>query len=227
MKNVFPLLLVIGLQAHSADVKQLESLERAASNGVAQAQYELSAAYAGGSYKGINRELADLWLYRAATNGHLAAQMRMGHRTIANDQVTALGWFQQAARKGDAEALFQVGRLFDRAETPRTGIWEGREIVKVNVPVRPSNITGRKVAPDIAQAWASYKLAAAKNHAGAMNNMGAMLALAEGGPADYVEAYALFRKAGDQGNRVALANLGYIEKLMTPQQIAQGKRKAN
>ena len=82
--------------------------ERAAAQGLADAQFNLALIYANGDGVPADPRQAAHWCRLAAEQGFAAAQDRLGVMFIKGegvplDEVEALAWFQLAARGGDAE----------------------------------------------------------------------------------------------------------------------------
>ena len=109
----------------------------------------------------------------------------------------AMEHFRIAAAQGDAVAQFNLGFMYRNGEgVPKNDV----EAVK----------------------W--YRLAAAQGDADARNNLGFMYGNGEGVPKDYVQAYKWYNLAAAQGVAMARTNMEAIQKLMTPQQIAEAQR---
>lgn len=109
---------------------------------------------------------------------------------------------EEAAERGDAEAQFRLGVMYQ---------W------------------GEGAVPNLARAAEWYRRAAEQGLAKAQNNLGLLYAQGQGVPQDYVAAYMWFTLAaplsGD--NSKAKRNLQLLESLMTPEQIAEGQRRAD
>ncbi len=103
------------------------------------------------------------------------------------------------AHRGFAESQFQLGSRYYRGE-------DG--------------------AVDYDQAGLWYSEAARQGLSKAQNNLGVMYAEGQGVTQDYVTAYMWFALAApDQPDKNA-ANLKLLESRMTPEQIAEGKHRA-
>ena len=103
------------------------------------------------------------------------------------------------ALKGDAQAQYNLGIMYAN----------GQGVVKNDVE---------------AVKW--YKLAAAQGFAQAQSNLGIMCAKGEGVVQDYVVAHMWSNLAAAQGNAKAIEFRALIEKLITPQQIAEAQKLA-
>ncbi|MCX6907235.1 MAG: tetratricopeptide repeat protein [Verrucomicrobia bacterium] len=115
----------------------------------------------------------------------------------ANKRIQAL---TAMAEKGDASAQFNLGVCYD----------EGQGVPENEVE---------------AAKW--YRKAAEQNSGAAQFNLALCHASGEGVAKDYVEAYKWATLAVGQGNENAKKLREMLEKEMTPEQIAEGKRRAS
>ncbi len=83
--------------------------------------------------------------------------------------------------------------------------------------------TGR--APDLRAALHWYRRAAEAGDAIAQMNLGEMLARGDGARRDDIEAWVWLTRAAGQGNGWAKDEAARIERRMTPEQIAQARRR--
>ncbi|MEO8346980.1 MAG: tetratricopeptide repeat protein [Betaproteobacteria bacterium] len=103
---------------------------------------------------------------------------------LQQDYATALKEFRPLAARGDAEAQYRLGRMYEY---------------------------GRGVAPDMPQAMIWLRKSAAQENASAQGELGAIYASGFGGvPQDDAQAVAWFQKAANQGNPTAQYNLGLM-----------------
>jgi len=109
--------------------------------------------------------------------------MLMSRGMAAASDAPNLVEVRQAAEQGDAEAQFNLGKMF----------YEGKIV--------PRNYV-------TAAAW--FKKAAEQGNAAAQNSLGAMYASGQGGSKDYRQAVAWYEKAAGQGVVAAQTNLGYL-----------------
>ena len=143
-----------------------------------------------------------------AEAGHAPAQNTLG---VMLDQGLgqpadidgAVAWFRRAAAQGDAKAQANLGVLHEQ---------------------------GRGVPRDLGEAVRWYRLAAAQRRGVAENNLAAILARGQHGLPDLVEAYVLFDRAardfpGDQDRASAAANRDAVARVMTPEQLAEARRR--
>jgi TPR repeat protein len=71
-----------------------------------------------------------------------------------------------------------------------------------------------------------YRKAAQQNLAKAQNNLGVCYARNEGVAKDWVEAYKWLLLAARQGHEDAKKNIAMLESKLTPDQIAEGQKRA-
>ena len=132
----------------------------------------------------------DLCELRAmASRGSSVALNEMGvryefGRGVARDEVKAARLFRLAADQGNADAQFNLGRMYK------------------------SGSDG--IAQDDTEACRLYRLAANQGHARAQFSLGRMCEHGRGVPQDYAEAVRLYRLAADQGNAGAQLNLALM-----------------
>jgi TPR repeat protein len=84
--------------------------EKAASQGLANAQYQLGLLYERGEGVARDQSEAARWYLQAAEQGEIPAQARLGlmyldGRGVAQDDVRAFAWLDLAAAKLDDQAL--------------------------------------------------------------------------------------------------------------------------
>jgi TPR repeat protein len=177
-------------------VKAITYLKRAGTVGYTPSQYELGLIYYNGA-DGVpeDKKTAGAWMVLAAKGGNadaLYACGRMydfGEGGAAVDQQKAVVYYKEAAVKGQPDAQFALGTYF------YTG-----EIVPKNLE------TARKL----------FEASAKQGNVDAMFSLGAMLARAEGGPADNALAYVWFKLADESGHEKAGAAVAQLEPKLTP-----------
>jgi TPR repeat protein len=86
---------------------------------------------------------------------------------------------------------------------------------------------GLGVTQDHAQAVAWYEKAAEQGDAIAQYNLGLMYVRGQGIRKNYVEAHKWWSLAEAKGDRSAGKNRQVVEKLMTPEQLAEAQRRAS
>jgi len=102
---------------------------------------------------------------------------------IRKDYATAIKEYRPLAERGNAEAQYRIGRMYE---------------------------FGQGYRQDKAQGIAWIRKAAAQNHADAQQELGFIYASGDGVRRDDVQAVAWFRKAAEQGNPTAQYNLGLL-----------------
>jgi TPR repeat protein len=112
------------------------------------------------------------------------AGLKEGYAALARkDYVTAMKEYRPLAERGNAEAQYRVGRMYE---------------------------FGQGVAQDKAQGIAWIRKAAAQNHIDAQQELGVIYAIGDGVKQDDVQAVEWFRKAALQGDAMAQYNLGLL-----------------
>jgi hypothetical protein len=102
---------------------------------------------------------------------------------IRKDYATAIKEYRPLAERGNAEAQYRIGRMYE---------------------------FGQGYPQDKAQGLAWIRKAAAQNHADAQQELGVIYATGDGVKQDDVQAAAWFRKAATQGDATAQYNLGLL-----------------
>jgi TPR repeat protein len=102
---------------------------------------------------------------------------------IKKDYVTAAKEYRPLADRGDPEAQYRIGRMYE---------------------------FGNGYPEDKAQGIAWIRKAAAQGHADAEQELGVVYATGDGVPQDDVQAVAWFRKAAEHGDATAQYNLGLL-----------------
>ena len=115
------------------------------------------------------------------------------------DYAAALRLWRPLADKGDADAQYNLGRMY---------------------------ANGRGVPQDYAAAVSWYRKAAEQRHADAQYNLGGMYAKGQGVPQDYVQAHMWWNLAAAKGDTDAVKNRDIVVKKMTPAQIAEAQKMA-
>jgi hypothetical protein len=112
------------------------------------------------------------------------AGLKEGYEALSKkDYVTAASEYRPLAERGDPEAQYRIGRMYE---------------------------FGNGYAQDKAQGIAWIRKAAAQGHADAEQELGVIYATGDGVKQDNVQAVAWFRKAAEQGEATAQYNLGLM-----------------
>src|SRR5258705_12879970 len=112
------------------------------------------------------------------------AGLNEGYEALSRkDYATAIKEYRPLAERGDAEAQYRIGRMYE---------------------------FGKGYPQDKAQGIAWIRKAAAQDHADAQQELGVIYATGDGLKQDDAQAVAWFRKAATQGNPTAQYNLGLL-----------------
>ena len=136
--------------------------ERAAGEGVADAQFLLGRMLETGRFRARDPAAAAGWYEKAASQGHALAQFRLGTMYeaglgIAVDPARAQGWYRKAAAQGMGEAQYNLGQLLldgtDRAAHIEAAIWLSRAADGgINAAAaKRDEVLGKIPAPDRAE----------------------------------------------------------------------------
>ena len=180
------LLSVFDSKPDQDNEKVAEGYRKAASEGIAEAQFNLGMMYFNGT--GVNKDYktAEFWWQKAADQGYSAAQYNIGNLYYGsgiypqnNDE--ALKWYSRAANQGYAPAQFNLAIMYVNGH----GVFQN----------------------DVAAANWCQK-AAMQGLANAQLMLGAMYKKGQGVSRDYMAAFNWVEKAALQGFPAAQACLG-------------------
>lgn len=124
----------------------------------------------------------------SAERGHAAAQLAVGNMYKSGEGAekknipAAKMWYLRSADQNNAEAQYQLAKIYDESESPS----QKAEALK----------------------W--YKKAAEQGHGFAQNNLASMYINGEGIPKDISEAYKWYQKSAEQGVDTAQHSLAWI-----------------
>ena len=136
---------------------------------------------------------------------------------VKGDYVTALRELRPLAERGDAEAQYRLGRMYEFGKGVATDmaqalVWLRKSAAQGNASAQLElgviYATGDGVTQDDAQAVAWFQKAATQGNPTAQYNLGLMYAKGKGVKVDEAQAIAWFRKAADQGYAGAQFKLG-------------------
>ena len=166
----------------------IKSIEKAADQGLAAAQYNLGLMYDGGRGVQQNDTKACEWYQKAADQGFAAAQYNLGlmydgGHGVQQDETKACEWYQKAADQGFAAAQYNLGFMYDG---------------------------GHGVQQDETKACEWYQKAADQGFAAAQFQMGYMFEQGRGVQQDDTKAIEWYQKAADQGLSEAQYKMGYM-----------------
>ena len=151
---------------------------------------------------------------------------------VPEDKKLAADWLYQAAKRGNADALFAVGRMYDLGEgvaaDPQKAIVYYKEAALKGQADAQNALglffyTGEIVGKDLVTARKWFIAAAKGGSADAMFNIGVMMVNGEGGTKDLVAAYVWFRLAGESGLEKGRAAAAEVEGKLTPEEKAKAE----
>ena len=172
---------------------------------------------------------------KAAALGDANSQKYLGNaysngEGVAKDPVEAVKWWRKAAIQGHAGAQNNLGVAYNNgngvAKDPVEGVkWtrkaadQGLDQAQFNLGL--NYVKGEGVKQDVEEMLKWHYYAAMQGHAGAQESLGSFLAMGK----DSVKAYAWLSLAA-ASNEKAKKELTELEKTMTAQQIADGKKRS-
>jgi len=179
--------------------EEMKSLETAANQGDAQAQFELGQRYFQGQGVARDYKQAHHWCLKAAEQDVVPAQIYVGVMNaealgVAKDYSEALRWYRRAAAKNDPKGQFNLGIMYDN---------------------------GQGVPQDSEEAFQWFTKAAEQDFAKAQYNVGTMYDNGQGVKQDLVASYFWFNRAYENGYAEALEARNGVTKRMTAEQLAQ------
>ena len=205
----------LGAQQTKADQKPIEEVKAKAEAGDAESEMELGRRYNKGEGVAKNEVEAVKWYRKAAEQNLARAQYNLGvcyEQGVAKDEreelfpvaggdpVEAVKWYRKAAEQNYAPAQNNLGLCYEH---------------------------GEGVAADRVEAMKWFRKAAEQNDADAQFNLGMCYERADAGTEDWAEVYKWLSLAAGQGHEGAKKFMTVLEsKLMTPEQIAQGQKRA-
>ncbi len=207
------------------DEQAVEWYRRAAEQGHAIAQYDLSWMYQHGRGVSQNSSEAAQWCRRAAEQGYADAQNTLGWRyqyvrgVGAQNYDEAIRWYRRAAEQEHPDAQANLRELSARFGAPRARNQQidtdDVQVVRLDyrsTPTKEINFDGRHTISrgfgrHNVRTFLHYQRAAQQGDTTAMNNIGVMYANGRGVDQDYDEAIIWFSNAARQGNATARTNL--------------------
>lgn len=164
------------------------------------------------------------WYEKAAAQGDISAQTKLGYMYIEGTGVTpdyaeAAKWFHKSAEQGDAGAQCILGAMYANgegvaqnyslaAQLYQKAAEQGLAPAQYSLGVLYTN--GLGVSQNYAEAVKWYQTAAEQSFAPAQCNFGAMYVKGQGVSQNYTEAVKWFREAAKQGYAEAQHNLGVM-----------------
>ena len=182
------------------EVEVFKDAKAWAEKGEAEGQLNLGICYTKGEGVAKDDVEAVAWFRKAAAQGFAPAQTLLGNcyfggEGVPKDQALAVTWYRKAAEQGNASAQMSLGECYGG---------------------------GKGVEKDFVQAVNWYRKASEQGYVLAQYNLGGCYANGEGVAKDQIEAYAYWNQGTVEYARKKLAAL---EKQMTAEQIAAGKKR--
>jgi len=154
------------------------------------------------------------------TSSAAVAGLKEGYAALARkDYVTAANEYRPLAERGNAEAQYRIGRMYEfgngYAQDKAQGIaWVRKAADQGHVDAEQElgvvYATGDGVAQDDVQAVAWFRKAAEHGDATAQYNLGLLYAKGQGVTKDYAQSVEWWRKSATQGNVDAQFKLGVV-----------------
>ena len=211
---------------------------KAADQGNDSAQFALGYVYYFG--EGVANDLvaAVRWYRKAADQGNDSAQFALGYvyyfgEGVAKDLAAAARWYRKAADQGNDFAQAALGDMYYNGEGVAKDLvaaarWYRKAADQGNDSAQAAlgdmYHSGEGVAKDLATAVRWYRKAADQGNDFAQAALGDMYYNGEGLPKDYLLSYAWNSLAAAQGQEYAKDIRDSLEKIMTPNQIAEAQR---
>jgi TPR repeat protein len=147
----------------------------------------------------------------------------------------AATWYRKAAEQGFAQAQYNMGSMYEKGQGvmqdyPQAVSWyrkaAGQEFVLAQFSMGVMYDIGQGITQDYQQAMFWYAKAAERGNVKAQNNLGFMYSQGKGVAQNYVAAHMWFNISGVRGYEEGRKNREFVEKLMTPAQIAEAQQQA-
>ena len=206
----------------------LQTLLARADAGDPDAQYAVANAYHLG-LGGIEQHLptAMRWYLKAATQGHIDAQVNLGVIFIediaraggSKNPEQARRWFRRAADQGDAQAMFFMARMLLEAAEGSGDLRQAEHWLRARRRRRPCTrlqragpdlLAGQARAADLVRAAAAFERGAKLGDARAQFNLAGCYLTGSGLEQDREQAAYWYRAAADQGLGDAQFNLALL-----------------
>jgi TPR repeat protein len=138
---------------------------------------------------------------------------------IRKDYATAIKEYRPLAERGNAEAQYRIGRMYEfgqgyRQDKPQGIAWIRKAAAQNHADAQQElgviYATGDGVKQDDVQAVAWFRKAATSGNATAQYNLGLLYAKGQGVKKDYAQAIAWWRNSAAQGNEDAQFKLGVV-----------------
>ena len=189
-----------------------------------------------------NMPKAVTYLKKAGEVGYARSEYELGviyydgDDGVPQDKKLAAQWLLEAAKRGDADALYAVGRMYDLGDVLPEDVDKAivyyKEAALKGQPEAQNALgvffyNGEVVAKDLVIARKWFEMAARNGEPEAMFNLAVMLAHGEGGAKDLAVAYVWFRLAEQSGMEKGGAAAREIEAKMSPDERARADKVLN
>lgn len=227
-------------QSH-ADGKRLVELRAQAEKGDAEAQCNLGQKLLGPTATAQERAEGVKWCRRAAEQNHAQGQFVLGICYLAGlgvekDEAEVVRWWRKAAEQNLPHAQYELGGCYRHGQGVTTNAVEAvkwyRKAAEQNFPPAQYELgacyaEGQGVAQDMAEAVEWLRKAAEQNYGQAQFALAIRYVNGQGVAKDEAEAYKWVILAAAQNHEKAKQNQPSLEGTLSPDQIAEGKRRAN
>ncbi len=151
------------------------------------------------------------------------------------DHSTALKEFQNLAKQNDPRGQYALAVMYDLgegvAQNSKEAVKYYRLAAEQDFADAQNNLgvaydQGEGVDKDFKEAMKWYLLAAERGNRDAPNNIGVLHMIGFGVPRSFLKAHTWFTIAG-AGDSEAIRNKNFVEKKLTPEQLAESKRRAD
>ena len=199
----------------------LRKFRELAEEGMPLARYELARIYALKNSGVTDEKKARYWLIQLLQGGVPSFQVKAAdiYADLLGDYEAALPLYQEAADRGDSDAINSLGVMYKLGQGVKTD-WDKaidlyKQAADMGNAIAMNNygyafLIGEGVDQDYLEALKWFRLSAEKNYAMAQNNMGHMYHSGLGGVVDYQKAREWYEKAAAQNYPDAVHNLGVV-----------------
>jgi len=228
-----------GYGVHEDHAEAVRWYRRAADQGLAEPQRNLGVCYELG--RGVERDYTEAakWYSKAAQQGDPQAEYCFGRcyglgQGVNRDPQVAAKWMLAAASQGVLAAQFVIGTSYRSGFGVQLNYTEAaRWFQKAAAIPGAVRELGKLYAVGLGVPKNERRAAELLLHAGvqgdveAQVDLGYCYELGSGVPEDYAEAYKWFNLAAAQGDEAARNGREALARSMTPQQVAEGQRRAS
>jgi len=228
--------LIHAEETHSANTSTADMLRAVAAPGDAKTLYDLGVFLE--TTRNYNEAVS--WYRKAAEKGLAAAQNDLGFcyqagQGVPRNHTEAVKWYRKAAGQGFAAAQNNLGVCYrdgtgvtkdlkQAVQWFRFGAEQGLAAAQNNLGVR--YYKGEGITTNFTEAVNWYRKASEQRLPDAFVNLGICYVDGRGVPRDKIKAYIYFDAAAAQGDTYAPQIRQFLEKQMTPREIAEAQRRS-